>query len=47
MECCSSLTQVIQGMVQGLAISPVEHVTMEAYLAELVADAQAYYASGD
>ena len=41
------LAQLIQGMAQGLAISPVVHVTMEAYLAELDEAARAYHESGD
>lgn len=38
---------LVQGAVQGMAISPAEYVTMDSYLAELEAAAQAYQNSGD
>ena len=47
MEEGNSLPQLVQGRVQGMAIAPIMHVTMEEYLARLAEDAQAYHASGD
>ena len=46
-EYTQNMTYLAQGMAQGMAISPAEYVTMDAYLAELEMATQAYQNSGD